>query len=84
MTDKQVTDAVERWIVVNIGCIECGVGSAIVGVFDDETRADALANELDKTHAWRQGGQNHFEVFPMPPLNEVAAEYLTQHKETSK
>jgi hypothetical protein len=29
----------QKWIVVNIGCIECGVSSNIVGVFTDKERA---------------------------------------------
>lgn len=64
------------WIVVNIGCIECGVSSNIVGVFTDKAEADALAQRLDRDMSWREGGQNSYEVFAMPPLNTVAPEYL--------
>jgi len=63
------------WIVVNIGCIECGVSSNIVGVFTDEARAQAHADRLGDTHSWRQDGQNSFEVFPMPEVDVVAGEY---------
>lgn len=63
------------WIVVNIGCIECGVSSNIVGVFTDEIRARELADTLDETHNWRGGGQNSFEVFPMPETDVIADEY---------
>lgn len=66
----------KEWIVVNIGCIECDVTSKIVGVFDDLDRANALAEQLLHSHEWREGGQNHFSVFEMPPLNVVDAEYL--------
>lgn len=45
------------WIVVNIGCIECGVSSNIVGVFDNEERANAIAEEFDAKFDWREGGQ---------------------------
>jgi hypothetical protein len=69
----------EAWIVVNIGCIECGVASNIVGVFSDKEEADGLAKRLNETHNWRQGGQNEFAVFPMPPLNEIADEYTEPH-----
>ena len=64
------------WILVNIGCIECGVSSQIVGVFDDEAHARALAEQLGESHGWRESGQNAFEVFPMPAVNEIHAEYL--------
>jgi hypothetical protein len=68
----------EAWIVVNIGCIECGVSSEIVGVFTDKERAEVLSTSLDKTHNWREGGQNAFAVFPMPELDVVAQEYLME------
>lgn len=65
-----------EWLVVNIGCIECGVSSAIVGRFDSESEANSVAIRLDDTHSWREGGQNSFEVFPMPTvLNECAPGY---------
>lgn len=63
------------WIVVNIGCIECGVSSNVVGVFDDEARANAVAEEFRDKFSWREHGQNLFEVFPMPAVNEIAEEY---------
>lgn len=63
------------WIVVNIGCIECGVSSEIVGVFSSEDRANKIAHELEDSHEWREGGQNEFEVFPMPEIDVVAEEY---------
>jgi hypothetical protein len=63
------------WIVVNVGCIECGVSSNIVGVFTDKAEAEAIAARLGDTHGWREGGQNSFEVFKMPPLDQIAEEY---------
>lgn len=65
------------WILVNIGCIECGVSTNIVGVFDNKERAESMAEALhaNKEMSWREGGQNHYEVFPMPVVNEVAEEY---------
>ena len=66
-----------KWIVVNIGCIECGVSSKIVGVFTDEAQADDIAKTCRKTHSWREGGQNEFEVFQMPADDEIDSEYKT-------
>jgi hypothetical protein len=63
------------WIVVNIGCIECGVSSNIVGVFDDKARAEAVADKCRDEFEWRESGQNDFEVFPMPPVNVIHEEY---------
>ena len=68
----------EMWIVVNIGCIECGVSSDIVGVFSDEARANAIADQFQEKHRWREGGQNSFEVFQMPEVDVVNGEYQTE------
>jgi hypothetical protein len=63
------------YILVNIGCIECGVPSNIVGMFSSEKKAQDLAIALGKSHGWRHGGQNSFEVFPVPQPEIIADEY---------
>ena len=67
---------VVMWIVVNIGCIECGVSTQIVGVFDSEEKANAIVSDLSQRFSWREGGQNDFEAFPMPEVNVINPEYL--------
>lgn len=64
------------YLVVNIGCIECGVSSNIVGLYDNEEVAKKIAANLSKTHDWRENGQNFYETFPLPKLNKTADEYL--------
>jgi len=64
------------WLVINIGCIECHVSSNIVGLIADKVEADALAKRLSESHGWREGGQNEFEVFPLPEVGVIAPEYL--------
>ena len=66
----------KKYIVVNIGCIECGVSSNIVGVFDDKQKAESIACEFGEKFGWREGGQNEFEVFEMPEINTIHEEYL--------
>lgn len=63
------------FILVNIGRIECGVSSNIVGMFSSEEKANELATALEKSHGWRDGGQNCFEVFPAPVPETIADEY---------
>lgn len=63
------------WLVMNIGCIECGVSSAIVGVFSDKEKANAIADECGEKYNWREGGQNSFEVFELPEAEKVVDEY---------
>lgn len=65
------TVEVGRYMVFNIGCIECGVSSAIVGFFHNKEAADAVETECHSAHNWREGGQNDFVVFDLAePLSE--------------
>lgn len=64
------------WLVMNIGCIECGVSSKIVGVFADKVKAEEVAAACQNVYSWREGGQNSFEVFELPASELVDAEYL--------
>jgi len=66
----------KKWILVNIGCIECSVSSNIVGVFDNEIKAKEVMDMCDKEFSWREGGQNAFEIFEFPELNVINNEYL--------
>lgn len=61
------------WLVFNVGCIECGVSSNIVGMYATEDEADRVAAILDKKMSWREGGQNSFQVFNL--LGPQAEEY---------
>lgn len=55
----------KNWMVFNIGCIECGVSSDVVGLYETYDEAKAVADKLDEVHSWRQGGQNSYEVFDL-------------------
>ena len=64
-----------KYIVVRIGCIECGVSSGIVGVFYSKIEADKIAKVANKKYDWKDGGQNIFEVFKMPKIGEINEGY---------
>lgn len=52
-------------MVFNIGCIECGVSSNVVGVYQTQEEAARIAEVCDAALNWREGGQNSFEVFDL-------------------
>jgi hypothetical protein len=66
----------KKYALVNIGCIECGVSSKLVGMFNDKEFAEKLAKQLDDKFKWRNGGDNNFEVFEVGELNKIDEEYL--------
>jgi hypothetical protein len=63
------------YLVINIGCIECGVSSQVVGVFETEEQAKEIAKNFDEKYSWREGGQNSFEVFLVPEVGVINREY---------
>ena len=63
------------WLVFNVGCIECGVSSNVVAIYPTEHEANAVAEKLNEDYAWREGGQNSYEVFKLGELYEVEGEY---------
>jgi hypothetical protein len=63
------------WVVVNIGCIECGVSSGIVGVWSDKAEAERIAEACQHKYHWRESGQNRFEVFELPEAGTLSADY---------
>lgn len=66
------------FLVFNIGCIECGVSSNVVGVYDTKEEADSVCEKCADSIHWREGGQNGFEVF------DLSAEQAEEYKEALK
>jgi len=64
-----------KFLVFNIGCIECGVSSNIVGVFESKADAEAVCNKLLKKLHWREKGENDFQVYDLKEGNFINIEY---------
>ncbi len=65
----------KKYVVVDIGCIECGVSSKIVGVFASDEKAREVAKACQEKYDFREGGQNSFEVFLLPDIDVIDPEY---------
>lgn len=59
------------YLVFDIGCIECGESSNVVGVYDTRVEADIVAEDwVSEDDYWGRpewGGQHSVEVFELPP-----------------
>jgi hypothetical protein len=58
------------FLAFDIGCIECGEGSKVIGVFAKKEDADAAAEAADKLHKENWSGQHSMEVFEIEIPNE--------------
>ena len=52
-----------RWLAFDVGCIECGEASSVIGLF--ATREEALAACIPFEELGWIGGQHYYEVFDM-------------------
>ena len=59
------------YVAVDIGCIECGESSAVLGIFLDKKTAEAVCDEHAKRQAANWHGAHYFKVFEVEKLNEV-------------
>jgi hypothetical protein len=50
------------YVAVDIGCIECGESSRVIGVFIRQEDADNAAEQAEKEQAANWGGQHEFIV----------------------
>lgn len=61
MTDKK--PLAEAWLAFDIGCIECGESSAVIGIYGTKSDADANLKDAEDDQRGNWNGQHHFEVF---------------------
>ena len=52
----------KRWLAFDIGCIECGEDSAVIGVYDTEDEAQTAAAAAAELQAANWTGQHQFVV----------------------
>lgn len=64
------------YLVMDIGCIECGADSAVVGIFSDKDYALELAKFYNSSRQYNwTGGQHNFEVFDLLEPDVINPEY---------
>lgn len=66
---------IKRWLVFDIGCLECGEESNIVGLYD--TKEEAVAASIVASDIQQQSwsGQHEFEIYDLAEVNPAATEH---------
>ena len=59
------------FVAVDIGCIECGEESAVLGVFTSEEKANEVLTDHKKRQDENWCGQHHFEAFEINGIDVV-------------
>lgn len=58
-----------KYIVLDIGCIECGEKSAILGIFNNKQKAEEVMEKYDKIQSDNWVGQHYFEIVEVKEEN---------------
>ena len=58
------------YVLVDIGCIECGEDTNVLGIFTDMERAIKVMDDHDKRQKENWTGQHSFEIFERDELNK--------------
>jgi hypothetical protein len=56
---------IKRWLAFDIGCIECGEESGVIGTFDTEAEAEHAADAAEIDHEKNWHGQHCFMVYDL-------------------
>jgi len=59
------------YVVVDIGCIECGEDSGVIGIFKDKDVAEQNRVKYENNQAEHWHGQHDFITFEVDKLNKV-------------
>ena len=58
-----------KYVVVDIGCIECGEGSAVLGIFENKEKAQKISKKYEEIQSNNWTGQHYFEIFEVKEEN---------------
>lgn len=58
-----------KYVVVDIGCIECGEQSGVLGIFTDKKQAEEVQKKYREIQSNNWTGQHYFEIFEVKEEN---------------
>lgn len=59
------------YVAVDIGCIECGEDSTVLGIFDGRADAEEVVAKAKELQRANWNGQHYFDVFEVPDMNKA-------------
>lgn len=61
----------KKYVVVDIGCIECGEPSTVLGIFNDKKKAESVREKYENIQEENWHGQHYFEIFEVDEEDKV-------------
>ena len=67
-----------KYVAVDIGCIECGEESSVLGIFDDMNEATDILKKCGEYQQKHWCGQHSFEIFEIKEENKLIDNYYAK------
>ena len=67
-----------KYVVVDVGCIECGEESAVLGIFTDKKKAEEIMKKCEEYQSAHWMGQHYFFIEEIKEENELANDYYKE------
>ena len=64
-----------KYVVVDIGCIECGEPSSVLGIFADKEKAREIMKKCEEYQEKNWRGQHYFKIYEVDKENELIDKY---------
>lgn len=64
-----------KYVVVDIGCIECGEPSSVLGIFTDKEKAIEISKKCEEYQEKNWTGQHDFEIYEVDKENKLIDKY---------
>ena len=58
-----------KYVVIDIGCIECGEVSSVLGIFDNKEKAEDISKKYEDIQEIHWTGQHDIQVFEVKEEN---------------
>lgn len=66
---QEIKNGKMKYVVVDIGCIECGEQSAVLGIFTNKKQAEEVQKKYREIQSNNWTGQHYFEIFEIKEEN---------------
>ena len=70
-----------KYVLVDIGCIECGEKSSLLGIFNNLKEANEIKEKCEEIQEKYWTGEHSFEIYECNKENQVIDEYYKEEIE---
>ena len=67
-----------KYVVVDVGCLECGEESSVLGIFTDRKKAEEIMKKCKEYQSEHWMGQHYFFIEEIKEENKLVNDYYKE------